>query len=112
MAWDVYGDGKMSIRGGVGRFYQRDRVSPGLGVGTTPPFSGTARVTRTLDSANPVTGSAAAGYGAPSNSLEQVEANTNYWQWNVGVQRQLASKTVLEVAYVGSKGQTSSGRQT
>jgi hypothetical protein len=104
LAWDVHGDGKMSVRGGVGRFYQRDRVSPGLGVGTTPPFSGTASVTRTLDSASPVTGAAAAGYGAPSNSLEQIAANSNYWQWNVGVQRQLAQKTVLEVAYVGSKG--------
>jgi hypothetical protein len=104
LAWDVYGDGKMSIRGGVGRFYQRDRVSPGLGVGTTPPFSGTASVTRTLDSANPVTGAAAAGYGAPSNALEQIAANSNYWQWNVGVERQVAKKTVVQVAYVGSKG--------
>src|SRR5258706_7285434 len=40
LAWDVNGDGKMAIRAGVGRFYQRDRVSPGLVVGTTPPSSG------------------------------------------------------------------------
>ncbi len=36
VAWDVNGDGKMAVRGGIGRFYQRDRVSPGLGVGHEP----------------------------------------------------------------------------
>jgi hypothetical protein len=104
VAWDVNGDGKMAVRAGIGRFYQRDRVSPGLGVGTTPPFGGSAAVTRTLDSATPVTGSGAASYGAPSNALEQVAANSNYYQWNFAVEREVFRNTVLEVAYVGSKG--------
>lgn len=104
VAWDVYGNGKMAIRAGLGRFYQRDRVSPGLGVGTSPPFSGTASITRTLDSASSVTGAAAPGFGAPSNALEQEEANSNYWQWNIAVEREVARNTVLELAYVGSKG--------
>src|SRR5262249_6224480 len=104
VAWDVYGNGKMAIRAGVGRFYQRDRVSPGLGVGGNPPFSGSANVTRTLNSATPVTGAAAAAYGSPSNALEQREANSNYWQWNAAVEREIVRNTVLEVAYVGSKG--------
>jgi hypothetical protein len=104
VAWDVYGNGKMAIRAGLGRFYQRDRVSPGLGVGTSPPFSGTASVTRTLDSAASVTGAAAPGYGAPSNALDQEQANSNYWQWNIAVEREIVPNTVIEVAYVGSKG--------
>jgi hypothetical protein len=104
VAWDVYGNGKMAVRAGVGRFYQRDRVSPGLGVGGNPPFSGSANVTRTLNSATPVTGAAAAAYGSPGNALEQREANSNYWQWNVAVEREIVRNTVLEVAYVGSKG--------
>jgi hypothetical protein len=104
VAWDVQGDGKMAIRAGLGRFYQRDRVSPGLGVGTSPPFSGNANVTRTLDSATPVTGSAASAYGSPSNALEQEAANSNYWQWNIAAEREIVRNTTLEVAYVGSKG--------
>jgi len=104
IAWDVSGDGKMAVRAGLGRFYQRDRVSPGLGVGTSPPFSGTVAIDRTLDSATSVTGAVAPGYGAPSNALEQVEGNSNYWQWNMAVQREIVKKTTLEVAYVGSKG--------
>jgi hypothetical protein len=104
VAWDINGDGKMAVRAGVGRFYQRDRVSPGLGVGTTPPFGGSANMNRTLDSATPVTGTGAPSYGAPTNSLEQVAANSNYWQWNVAVEREVMRNTVVELAYVGSKG--------
>ncbi len=104
IAWDVNGDGRTAVRAGVGRFYQRDRVSPGLGVGTTPPFSGTVNVVRTLNDATSITGGVAPGYGAPSNALEQVAANTNYWQWNVSFEHEIMRRTTLEVAYVGSKG--------
>jgi hypothetical protein len=104
LAWDVNGNGKMAVRAGIGRFYQRDRVSPGLGVGTTPPFSGSTNVTRTLNDARSVTGSVAPGYGAASNALEQEAANSNYWQWNVAVEKEIFPNNVLEVAYVGSKG--------
>jgi hypothetical protein len=104
LAWDVNGDGKLAVRAGVGRFYQRDRVSPGLGVGTNPPFSGTASVTRTLNSTTAVFGAPAPAYGSPSNALEQIASNSNYWQWNIAVEKELVRNTVLEVAYVGSKG--------
>ncbi len=73
-------------------------------MGTTPPFSGTLAVTRTLDSATSVTPAGPPGYGSPSNALEQQAANTNYWQWNIAVEREIVKKTVLELAYVGSKG--------
>jgi len=104
VAWDVSGDGKMSVRAGFGLFYQRERVSPGLGVGQAPPFSGTAAVTRTLDSNRSVVGAAANSFGAASNALELEAANSHNWQWNISVQRELVRNTVLEVAYVGNKG--------
>jgi hypothetical protein len=104
VAWDVNGNGKMAVRAGIGRFYQRDRVSPGLGVGTTPPFSGATSVVRTLDSATSITGDATPGYGAVSNALEQEAANTNYWQWNVAIEKEVFTNAKMEVAYVGSKG--------
>ena len=34
-----------------------------------------------------------------------MEANSNYWQWNVAFEKQLVRNTVAEIAYVGSKGQ-------
>ena len=104
VAWNVFGDGKTAIRGGVGLFYERERVSTGLGLGLNPPFSGTAAVTRTLDSNAPVVGDAAPGYGAPGTALETTAGNAHYWQWNVTVERELFRNTLVELAYVGSKG--------
>ena len=104
VAWDVNGNGKMAVRAGVGRFYQRERVSPGLGVGTTPPFSG-ARPSPERSTPPRRSPAAPPPPTAPvSNALEQEEANSNYWQWNVAVEQEICANTVLEVAYVGSKG--------
>jgi Carboxypeptidase regulatory-like domain len=104
VAWDVHGDGKLALRAGLGRFYQRDRVSPGLGVGTNPPFSGTASISRLLNSNAVVSGNPAPSFGAAGNALEQIAANSNYWQWNVAAEKEIFRNTTLEVAYVGSKG--------
>jgi len=104
VAWDVFGDGKMAIRGGVGLFYERERVSTGLALGLNPPISGTAAVTRTLDSNAPVVGDAAPEYGAPSGAQEVKAGNAHTWQWNVTVERELFRNTLVELAYVGGKG--------
>ena len=104
IAWNVSGDGKTAVRGGVGLFYQRERVNPWLGLGINPPFSGSAAVTRTLDSATPVVGEVAPEYGAPGDARETKAANAHYWQWNVAVERELVHDTLVEVAYVGSRG--------
>ena len=103
VAWNVTGDGKTAIRGGVGLFYERERVNPGLDMGQNPPFSGFAALPRTLDSA-PKVGGAASAYGAPGGALETREGNAHYWQWNLTVERELFRDTLLELAYVGSRG--------
>ncbi len=105
VAWDVFGTGKTAVRGGVGLFFARERLSAGLGLGANPPFSGTASVVRTLASNQPVVGGATPSFGAPSVGLIQEAGNGNNWQWNLAVQHEVARNTVLEVAYVGNKGQ-------
>jgi hypothetical protein len=104
LAWDVFGTGKTAIRGGLGLFYARERLSMGLGLGTAPPFSGTASVDRTLDSNQVIAGQTGLSFGAPGSGLEQSDANPHNWQWNVSVQHELLRNTILEVAYVGNKG--------
>jgi len=104
VAWDVSGNGKTAVRGGVGLFYQRERLSSGLALGGNPPFSGTASVVRTLASNRPVTGDAAPSFGAPAAGIIQEAGNASAWQWNVSVQHEIVRNTVLEVAYVGNKG--------
>jgi hypothetical protein len=105
LAYDVFGNGKTAIRGGIGLFYSRERVSGALGMGNSPPFSGNAAVVRTLDSPTPVTGNPSVAYGAPASGWNQTAANPNNWQWNVAIEHEVVKNTVVELAYVGSKGQ-------
>ena len=44
-------------------------------------------------------------FGAPAAGIIQEAGNGNNWQWNLAVQHELVRNTVLEVAYVGNKGQ-------
>lgn len=110
LAWDVYGNGKMAIRGGGGLFYQRERVSGGLGLGQAPPLSGTASIVRTLDSATPVVGDLTPSYGTPATAVSQEKANPYSIQWNVAVEREIAHNTTMELAYVGSAGRNLLGQ--
>lgn len=104
IAWDIFGTGKTAVRGGLGLFYARERLSAGLALGLNPPFSGTTSAIRTLGSNEIVSGEAATGLGAPGAGIVQEAGNSHNWQWNVAVQHELMRNMVLEVAYVGNKG--------
>ena len=104
VAWDVFGTGKTAVRGGLGLFYARERLSVGLALGTNPPFSGTAAVTRTLNSNQPLTGGGNAGFGAPSAGITQEAGNSHNWQWNISFQHEIIRNTTVEVGYVGNRG--------
>ena len=102
MAWDPWGDGKTSIRAGVGQFFQRERLNNYLQLSANSPFSLTAGGTRTFD-APPAAGSITAG-GAPSYGITTDSNLPNTWQWNLTFERELARETKLELAYVGNRG--------
>jgi hypothetical protein len=105
VAWDVFGTGKTAIRGGVGQFYNRERLSPGLNIGGNPPFLVNRNGIRTLDSAEePCAGCFADSRGAPGAGRELRAATPNTWQWNFTVQQEIHRDTTVEVGYVGSRG--------
>jgi hypothetical protein len=110
-AWDMMGTGKSALRGGLGLFYSRERVSPALGLGLQPPFSGSGSITRTLDASRPVTGNPSVGFGAPSAGWDQEAANPYNWQWNLSYEREVVRNTTLELSYVGSMGRNLTGTQ-
>ena len=49
-AWDMNGNGKSALRGGLGLFYSRERVSPAPRPGHQPAVLRARRINRTLDS--------------------------------------------------------------
>jgi hypothetical protein len=101
LAWDPKGDGRMSIRAGVGQFFQRERLSNGLSMANNSPFSLLAPdIRRTLDTPVPP----GAGGGAPNFGVDPSSAIPNTWQWNLTVERQLFRNSKMELAYVGNRG--------
>jgi hypothetical protein len=100
VAWDIFGTGKTALRIGGGQFYQRERVSPQVGLTNTAPFAIGASVNRPLDTAVSLAGAST----SPSNGRSPRGVTPNTWQWNVSVEQQLARNTVISVGYVGNVG--------
>ena len=109
IAWDPRGDGKMSLRAGVGEFYQRERLSNYLYMASNSPFSlnaggtGPTNFGRTLDTAPDPTQVAIAG--SPSFGLDPSNRMPNTWQWNLTFEREVARNSKLELAYVANRGE-------
>ena len=101
IAWDPRGDGKMSVRAGVGQFYQRERLSNGLSMANNSPFSLSApSIDRLLDVPVPQ----GSGTGAPNFGVDPGNKIPNTWQWNLTVEREVFRDSKLELAYVGNRG--------
>ena len=104
-AYDVSGNGKTAVRGGVGLFYLRERLSGGLAFPANPPFGKLSSGIRKLDSnVEPCDGCFGVGSGAPQWGRDPNAVIPNTWQWNVGVEHEIVNNTKVELSYVGSKG--------
>jgi hypothetical protein len=100
IAWDIFGTGKTALRIGGGQFYQRERVSPQVGLSNTSPFAIGANVNRPLSAAVPLAGAST----SPSGGRSPRGVTPTTWQWNLSVEQQVARNTVVSVGYVGNVG--------
>lgn len=111
-AWDVKGDGKTSVRGGAGIFYDGILVSTPFVQNTAvrvPPFfnRGGLQGSSSFVVNFPDAYTTQAAQLAAQSQLEGIQYDLDQpymTKWNVNVQRELFAKTMLEVGYSGSHG--------
>ncbi|MFL6208792.1 MAG: carboxypeptidase regulatory-like domain-containing protein [Pyrinomonadaceae bacterium] len=107
-AWDPFKDGRTSIRGGYGFYY--DQVASFLvqdASQVNPPFVNRATFSSNVTLANPSGGVSSVTGALPILSVVGIDPNfvtPEIQQWSLGVQREVWHNALLEVSYVGTKG--------
>ena len=110
-AYDVFGDGKTSLRGGFGISYERDFANIGDAVAFNPPATAVLTATCAPSVASctalvTTNNTPTPNYLAPV-TLQMVDPHIKVAQtqfWSLGLQRQVVRNAMIEVDYNGAHG--------
>src|SRR5262249_2641073 len=113
-AYDLKGDGRTTIRGGLGVFWNWGVGGTSSSKATNPPFLQTTDISATGGATNltlssglppPPEVNAALRPGGSTRSAFDINYRDQYaTNWNINIQKQLGRDYLVEVAYVGTAG--------
>ncbi len=103
-AWDLFGTGKTSLRGGGGVFYERIRQNniyfDGLG---NPPLAYRPNLYGgNIDAVSPSLIEGGTRFPVGINAIDRAGKIPTIYSWSLGVQHQVTRQMSLDVAYVGN----------
>jgi carboxypeptidase family protein/TonB-dependent receptor-like protein len=101
-AWNVFGSGKTSVRGGFGMFYGQLEQEYRRALGASPPFYTQVTVTNPpFPNPSQVLAAGALGKLSPLGLFQAPDIPTTL-QYNLTIEQQIAPQTVVKIGYVGS----------
>ncbi len=105
-AWDLFGDGKTSLRGGYGWFFNTNNQQNLIVTITNPPATPRVTIANNPTFTN-LTFPVAPFERGIGNSIRPVQwdlKNPNVHFWNLNLQRQMPGEVLLTLGYAGSRG--------